>query len=471
MEDWQRKEDEYKQGIAARQEAMTELRRTFRELEWWPELEGARRQFDESPAFHSFRDKIASFAQSGDMAQFMAQAFWNEHIPENYPKPAWYVPMDESMIPFPYMRAATAESEEQRQNDRGAALAEIRADVTAFKTTLRERFEAISEDSYVSRLEARHALSFVTQFEGSISAAKPGDDVDLRRVGINYGYDPEAAFTDQRAGLDYVPAIVAEKLQYENDIRMIRPFIDRLRDAGIDVRREFREMGHDAVDPQIIRSDQVSLNRYLDLKTEAPALVDVIVSIGMKRLWLENQYERFYEDKPDAAAKADREMSFLQNLENKLLVSVPGDLVDLRVAAVNAENFLAVRPENLPGVSLVHAGDMSKAEYQERLAGLEKDIRHLEEAGITVRTGFRKVTAKDLVAAQNSELSVPTQSRDAVSEQSLPIKGTLEHAQKRDAVVPDADQYWARVAQSASTYRAAGQSQNLDQTQHRGRGM
>jgi len=361
------------------------------------------------------------------------------------------------------------------ENESGsvAVLNEIRGEVAAARESLRQRYDNIDEDSYASRSQARDDPGFVGRFEEIIAKVKPSDTVDLRRVGINYGYDPEEAYSDRSVGLEYVPAIKRERSQYERDIRRVQPFIDRMEDAGVKVRTDFRQIWHEDYYPDIFRSDQESLNRYLDLQSEAPALLGVLADIGFKRLWLEEQFERTDDTKRDVLWKLHQESGYLSGLEDAILRARPGDAINLRVVAVNDGGGRETMAPNLytdPNYEAAVA--RTKSDYQDYVAVIRKYTDRLEAAGATVLTGFREIAAKDrdpAIGVEQSALNRYVDEREARLQMKPTPMPSEKQASEKAAI--DAASYWSGVAKSASTVAGPQLSEPITQSQRRGRAM
>lgn len=357
-------------------------------------------------------------------------------------------------------------------NDRDVLLANIRDRVAMQRADLQQRYNGISEDSYATRLEAQQDFAFVLQFERAIAGVKPGDELDLRRVGIDYGYDPDDVYSCRSAGLAYVPAIEQERSQYESDIRRVQPFIDGLEDAGVKVRREFRGLWHDEHDPRIFGSSQKSLNRFIDLKTEAPALIDILYDIGIARLTKEERYERIDVERYDLREKADHELGFLMRFEHAISDAKPGGVVDMRFTRVGESEvrdsaILDVRN----GLHHVQAGADMKSVYDAQIAGIGKYISRLEETGITVLTGFRGELAKG--RAQESGVEQSRLDRSQFEREQKYAAGranSLNNTPREGGPPRDAAAYWAAIAKSSSIGLGHELSQTAGQTQHHGRG-
>ncbi len=355
--------------------------------------------------------------------------------------------------------------------DKTAILADIHGAVARLRESLRQRYDNLAEDSYATRLETRNDLAFVAQFEQFIAKVKPDEELDLRRVGIDYGYDPEAAYADQSVGLEYVPGIERERSQYERDIHRVQPFIDRLEDAGIRVRRDFRSLWHEDHDLRLFGSDQVSLNRFLDMRTEAPALIDILYAVGAARLAKEERYERIDPDRLDLWEDANRELGFLTRLERAIFETWPGQTIDLRVVGISAsDSRISTEPEFRNGLRYIQAGEHSKSIYDAQIAGIEKYRARLEKVGVTVLTGFRdelvKERAQKAVAERPKfERSQPEQPARLNARQESRPNGRLGGG----SASLDATSYWARIASSGSVNQEAKLSQNEARTQHRGR--
>lgn len=356
------------------------------------------------------------------------------------------------------------------ESDKAVALAYIRGAVATMRESLRQRYDNIDEDSYASRTEARNDLAFVTQFEQIIAKVKPGDEIDLRRVGINYGHDPEEAYSDRNVGLEYVPAIERERSQYGSDIQRIQPFIDRLEDAEVKVCTDFREIWHEDHYPDVFRSDQRSLNRYLDLQSNAPALLGVLADIGFHRLWLEEQFERTDDTKRDVLWKLHLESGYLRGLEDAILRAKPGDAIDLRIVAVNDGRRETIAPNLYADPNYETTIPRTNSEYQQYIGTIQKYIARLEAAGATVLTGFREIAAKDLdpaIGVEPAALNRYLDDREARSQIKQAPRPVEKQANER--AVTDAATYWSGVAKSAST--VAGQQLSESVTQRRGRAM
>jgi hypothetical protein len=357
------------------------------------------------------------------------------------------------------------------EEDRAAMLADIRGEVAMMRESLHQRYNNTDEDSYASRLEARDDLVFVRSFEQAIGEVKPDDVVDLRHVGINYGYDPDEAYSDRSVGLEYVPAIERERSQYESGIRGIQPFIDRLEVAGVTVRTAFRQVLDDEYDPRLFRSDQESLNRYLDLNRERPALMGILGDAAIMRLTLEERAERIDLDKPDVVFRANREIGFLQRFEEAILWSQPGQEIDMRVLAVNyAGNRAAAAEDTRNGLNDWHANERARTDYDGYVIMIRKYIDRLEEMGVTVRTGFREMAAKDRDPAIGFSQTALNRYLDDRAAR-LHINKVAASARTLPEISPklDAASYWGNIGRSASTVAGRPLSEAVTQSQRRGR--
>lgn len=476
MEDWEQKEAEYNESQARHRAATTELRSAFRKLEWWPELDGARRQFDEAPSFQEFRQKLQLFAESGtteniSMERIIASGFWRTHIPDDYPVPTWYQSQESPIFDAAPRRFVQSQMNASQETDPAALLSRVRDSVAELRAGLERRYDNVDEDSYASRMDARADLRFAYQFELAIAKVKPGDEVDLRRVGINYGYDAEEAYSDRSVGLEYVPAIERERSQFRSDMNLVQPFIDDLEKAGVIVRRQFRELWHEDIDPRIFRSDQVNLNRHLDLQEEAPALVGILFDVGARRLGVEERYERLHETGPDMRERLGNEIHFLARFEDMIANTTRGEIVDMRVAGLYIDDAHRAAAAKLPsGLTYVVAEDINRADYQNLLAGIEKYIPRLEAAGITVRTGYREIHAEDYVQTVVAEQSMQSRDHADRAAKTLAWKAiTPLDSPARKSLHDEATMYWSNIAHSAEAATGLQQSESYIQTSARGR--
>lgn len=478
MEDWLRQETEYKQSLGEHTRSFAELRRSFRAMDWWPELDGSdRKRLEEMPAYRDFKEKLDKVAESGVSERLSASNFWDTHMPKEYAKPEWYTPVDASVFDESVAKRAHVSAMEvaeggNRDVDRIATLAGIRDQVAMLRANLERHHDGISEDSYAIRLEAWQDLVFVSHFEGAIAHLKPGDELDLRRVGINYGYDPEEVYSDRSVGLEYLPAIERERSQYESDIHRLQSFIDGLEDAGVKVRREFRELWHDEHDPRIFGASQESLNRFLDLKTEAPALIGILYDIGIARLTMEERYERIDVERHDLSEKADRDLGFLTRFERAISEVGSRGIIDMRVFGIgdaDARDFATPALRN--GLHHVQAGVDTKSVYDAQVAGIEKYIFRLEEAGVTVLTGFRDGSAKGRVQESSVEQSRSDRSQfEREQKYAARQANSLNNESRENGPPRHAAAYWAAIAKSSSIGLGQKLSQTEVRTQYRGRG-
>src|SRR5436853_7675632 len=84
-----------------------------------------------------------------------------------------------------------------RETDRLQGIAAVRTDAMKLLNQARAELDKIGEDSYASRIEGRERVNFLTWFSSKVAKADAARVVDLRRTITDYGYDPEAAATDQ----------------------------------------------------------------------------------------------------------------------------------------------------------------------------------------------------------------------------------------------------------------------------------
>lgn len=97
----------------------------------------------------------------------------------------------------------------------------------------------ISEDSYVTRNEARAERQFLVGMKAQLDGLEPGGTLDLSRTEIDYGYDPEEAFSDRMSGLEYVPATERSRSEHEGHLESVAPLLDQLRERGVTVETAF----------------------------------------------------------------------------------------------------------------------------------------------------------------------------------------------------------------------------------------
>jgi hypothetical protein len=350
-------------------------------------------------------------------------------------------------------------------------IANARNGVAELRGQLERHYDGLAEDSYATRMEAREDLRFIHEFERAIAGVKSGDVIDLRRVGIDYGYDPEEAFSDRSVGLEYVPPIEQERRQFDRDMGRVQPFINSLEEAGVIVRREFREVRQDEHESRIFGSDQTSLNRYLDLQERLPALINVQYDLGIRRMWLEERFERVANGEPETFMKAEREFSFVGHLEYAVSQSRPGQVIDLRVVGVHDGQEYGLAALNLPKeLPLVHTQEYSRSEYSDHVAIIETYIHRLEEVGITVRTGYREVLARDYAQDVRVEQSAPGRDQgDLAVGQPARQSPALDAPRDRKSLRDEATMYWSAIAETATAKAGLQQSESLIQTAARGR--
>ena len=106
---------------------------------------------------------------------------------------------------------------------------------------LRERFSHTDMDSYATRLELSKEINQLGNFGAQMRAAAsaPSHAVDLSRQEINYGPDPEAAYTDRSSGIEHVPYLQAAEREHKFGLALISPIVAQLRHAGIEVQTDF----------------------------------------------------------------------------------------------------------------------------------------------------------------------------------------------------------------------------------------
>jgi hypothetical protein len=122
-----------------------------------------------------------------------------------------------------------------RETDRLAGIAAVRADAVKLLNQERAAYDKISEDSYASRIEGRERVNFLTWFTSKVAKADASRVVNLRRTIIDYGYDPEAAASDQSCGLEYVSEAERKETDYQINIGSVSGLIQRLERSGVQV--------------------------------------------------------------------------------------------------------------------------------------------------------------------------------------------------------------------------------------------
>ncbi len=107
---------------------------------------------------------------------------------------------------------------------------------------LQQRLDRTGINQFGSRMEIGKQMQSLEGFADRIemAASKQTLTVDLSREEIDYSLDPEAAFADERAEVEHVPAIRQAESTYEADLEMIEPALTDLTRAGIEVTTGFR---------------------------------------------------------------------------------------------------------------------------------------------------------------------------------------------------------------------------------------
>jgi hypothetical protein len=149
-----------------------------------------------------------------------------------------------TLIPFEQFKL----HQSTREADRLQGIAAVRADALKLLSQARADFDKIGEDSYASRIEGRERVNFLTWFNSKVAKADAKRVVDLRRTITDYGYDPEAAATDQSCGLEYVSEADRKETDYHINIGSVSGLIQRLEQAGVKVATGVRRVRPDYED-------------------------------------------------------------------------------------------------------------------------------------------------------------------------------------------------------------------------------
>ncbi|MDH1270284.1 hypothetical protein N5C81_21960 [Rhizobium pusense] len=98
----------------------------------------------------------------------------------------------------------------------------------------------ISEDSYVTRNEARAERQFLADMKDQLDKLEPGGSLDLSRTETDYGYDPEEAATDRMSGLEYETATARAEREHESHVESVASLLEQLRARGVTVDTSFK---------------------------------------------------------------------------------------------------------------------------------------------------------------------------------------------------------------------------------------
>jgi predicted Fe-Mo cluster-binding NifX family protein len=116
------------------------------------------------------------------------------------------------------------------------ALNAVAQEIDSLIHRLDERLADTSEDSYATRNELREEIAQFRQISHEVRSAPLGKSVDLTERIVDYGYDAEAAAADRMCGLEYVSDFQRAIEVYESAIEKIKPLIEKLQRAGIEVK-------------------------------------------------------------------------------------------------------------------------------------------------------------------------------------------------------------------------------------------
>ena len=127
------------------------------------------------------------------------------------------------------------------------------------EAVLQEQFSHTDIDSYATRLELSKQIRQLDNFAAQMRAAAsaPSHRVDLSRQEINYGPDPEAAYTDMLSGNEHVPYLQTAEREHESDLWSIAPVLAQLQQAGIEVNTDFTIVG--PPDPELDMDEELEL--------------------------------------------------------------------------------------------------------------------------------------------------------------------------------------------------------------------
>lgn len=139
------------------------------------------------------------------------------------------------------LRQAMAEPIRDAVSDVRAAVAKMieEIDVRLFD---RDAPYYISEDSYVTRNEARDEQWFLTRLKKQLDAFETGRVVDLSRRVPDHGYDPEDAEMARLNGLPYVPWVSQEMSAHERHVARIADLLQQLEASGVTVDTGFTKV-------------------------------------------------------------------------------------------------------------------------------------------------------------------------------------------------------------------------------------
>jgi len=137
------------------------------------------------------------------------------------------------MLPFQIFR------DQRNMVAQAEAIRDVRAAVRRRLAAAQSHYDAIDEDSYASRMEARASISFLANFSRQLARAEPGKAIDLSQTVTDYGYDQEAAASCRDCGLDYVPEAESLRNDHEAHLGSAADLIGKLRQAGLEVDTSF----------------------------------------------------------------------------------------------------------------------------------------------------------------------------------------------------------------------------------------